>query len=106
MKLSALTGPLGKKDNKEVELLVKKDGLWNTIETAELDTDAWTATFRIPKWNQKVDTPYKVVYYEEHKDGSESESSWQGTIKANPSGRPLRLGALTCQKDYGFRFDP
>ena len=29
------------------------------------------------------------------RDGSQTESSWSGKIKANPTGRPLRIGALT-----------
>jgi len=106
LKLSALTGPLGEKDNKDVELLVQKDGQWQSQGTAELDTDAWTATFRIANWNEKAETPYKVVYQELLKDGSTADSTWEGIIKANPSGRPLRIGALTCQKDYGFPYAP
>ena len=106
MKLSALTGPLGEKDNKDIELHVKKDGQWKSLGTAALDTDAWTATFRIPNWDEKTETPYKVTYKELHRDGSTSDSDWTGIIKANPSGRPLRLGALTCQKDYGFPYEP
>ena len=106
MKLSALTGPMGEKDNKDIELFVKKDDQWKSLGIAELDTDAWTATFRIANWDEKTETPYKVVYKELHRDGSTSESDWSGTIKANPSGRPLRLGALTCQKDYGFPYAP
>jgi formylglycine-generating enzyme required for sulfatase activity len=106
LKLSALTGPLGAKDNQVVELMAKQDGVWSKLDSTELDTDAWTATFRIPNWNEKIATPYKVVYNETHKDGTKSEHSWEGVIKANPSGRPLRLGALTCQKDYGFPYEP
>lgn len=106
MKLSALTGPMGDKDSKDIELLVQKDGTWRSLGTAPLHTDAWTSTFRIPNWNEKKTTPYKVVYREQHRDGSETESTWEGQIKANPSGRPLRLGALTCQNDYGFPYEP
>ncbi len=47
MKLSALTGPMGKKDSKEVELLVKRGGGWSSLGKSELDPDAWVATFRI-----------------------------------------------------------
>lgn len=106
MKLSALTGPLGADDNKRVELLIEKDGQWKSLGKAKLDTDAWTATFRIPNWDEKTRTPYKVVYRMAHRDGTESESSWGGEIRENPSGRPLRLGALTCQNDYGFPYAP
>lgn len=106
MKMSALTGPLGKKDNQNVELQIQKDGEWKSLGRAKLDTDAWTAIFRIANWNEKSETPYRLIYSEKGTDGSESKSEWTGMIKASPSGRPLRLGALTCQKDYGFPYEP
>ena len=106
MKISALTGPLGERDTKDVELLVRRNGQWQSLGTAPLDTDAWTATFRIPNWDEKRATPYRLVYRERHKDGSQTESDWSGTIKSDPAGRPLRIGALTCQNDYGFPYAP
>ncbi len=106
LKLSALTGPLGQQDNKDVELLVNKNDQWQSLGTAALDTDAWTATWRIPNWDQNLDTPYKLIYKMIQRDGSVVESSWEGNIQANPVGRPLRIGALTCQKDYGFPYAP
>ena len=106
MKISALTGPLGKEDNQTVELQIKAAGAWKSMGTAELDTDAWTATFRFPNWDEKTEFPYRMVYREKHVDGGETEHKWTGTIKANPSGRPLRIGALTCQNHYGFPYEP
>ena len=106
LKICALTGPMGENDNKLVELHVKSGDDWKSLGEAELDPDAWTATFRIPNWNEKAETPYKLVYREEHSDGSHTVDEWSGKIKANPAGRPLRLGALTCQKDYGFPYEP
>lgn len=106
MKLSALTGPLGKDDNHEVELQLNRNGDWQSIATAILDKEAWVATFRIPNWNEQAATEYRVVYHQKHTDGTSSPSTWGGTIKANPTGRPLRLGALTCQNDYAFPYAP
>ena len=106
MKLTALTGPLGEQDNQDVELQIKPDDEWKSLGTATLHTDSWTATFRIPGWDEKTETPYRIVYQESHRDGSNSEAIWEGNIKANPTGRPLRLGALTCQRDYGFPYAP
>lgn len=106
MKISALTGPMGAKDSQVVELHVQKDGAWKSLGTAKLDPEAWVATFRIPKWNEKAAAPYKLVYHEKHTDGSETPHEWTGTIKANPEGRPLRMAALTCQNDYGFPYAP
>ncbi|MBC8350652.1 MAG: alkaline phosphatase D family protein [Planctomycetes bacterium] len=106
LKISALTGPLGEDDSKKVELQIKTDGPWKSFGDAELDADAWTATFRIPNWNEKAAAQYKLVYREQHTEGPQTVDEWAGTIKANPAGRPLRLGALTCQNDYGFPYEP
>ncbi len=106
MKLSALTGPLGKDDNRTVELEVKKNGEWQSLGQAELHPDAWTATFRIPRWDETEDTPYRVVYIQKFKHGKNETDIWAGVIQKNPEGEPLRLAALTCQNDYGFPYEP
>ncbi|MGA9659815.1 MAG: alkaline phosphatase D family protein [Asticcacaulis sp.] len=106
LKISALTGPMGKDDNQVVELLVQRNGKWTSLGEAKLDRDAWVATFRLPNWDEKVATPYRLVYREKHRDGSESANEWTGTIQANPVGRPLRMAALTCQNDYAFPYEP
>lgn len=106
MKLSALTGPLGRDDSHVVELHVQRDGAWQALGEARLDPDAWVATFRVPRWDEKRATPYKLVYREKHRDGSVTVDEWTGTILANPVGRPLRMAAMTCQNDYAFPYEP
>ena len=58
LKMSALTGPLDNNDNQSVELHVEneKEGNWESLGTAQLDTDAWVATFRIPNWDATITT--------------------------------------------------
>jgi hypothetical protein len=106
LKLSALTGPLGEADNPEVELHLRDGDTWKPHGTATLDKQAWIATFRIPNWNEKKETAYRVVYRERLKSGGEKLHQWTGTIKANPVGRPLRIAAMTCQNDYAFPYQP
>jgi len=106
MKISALTGPMGAKDSQLVELLVQQGGAWKSLGEAKLDPAAWVATFRIPNWDEKTATPYKLVYREKHRDGSEAPNEWTGIIKPNPEGGALRMAALTCQNDYGFPYAP
>ena len=106
LKMSALTAPLGERDNQDVELFVQRDGDWESLGTAALDTDAWVATFRVPNWDETTEAAYKLVLREVHPSGKETEHEWGGMIQANPSGRPLRMAALTCQNDYGFPYEP
>lgn len=116
MKLSILAGPLGENDNHAAELWVnrseepgsweEKPEQWESLGTSNFDTDAWVATYRIANWGQTREFPYCVVYRESHQDGSETIQQWSGKIKAEPVGRPLRIGALTCQNDYAFPYQP
>lgn len=106
MKISALTGPLGEEDQQEIELQTQHDGEWTSHGMRPLDTDAWTSTFRIANWDEGQSTPFRLIYNEKHQDGTETQSQWTGTIRANPQGRPLRMAALTCQNHYGFPYQP
>ena len=83
----------------------------NTATGDFLATVARTPTRGPPRSASRTGTRkskrrYKLVYREKQRDGGETESTWTGKIKANPVGRPLRIGALTCQNDYGFPYEP
>lgn len=107
LKLSALTGPLGPDDSKTIDLEIKNAGQqWEKRASADLDTDAWVATFRLPHWDAGQKHEYRVVYRQKLRDGSQKFSFWQGTVRANPAGRALRLAAMTCQNDYAFPYEP
>ena len=106
MKISALLPPLGARDNDSVELQVDREGNWKSLGHARLDRDAWTATFRVSNWDETREHRYRLVYQEQKTNKTVRTSEWTGVIKANPSGRPLRLGALTCQNHYGFPYAP
>ncbi len=105
-KMNVLTAPMGEKDNKDIELQIKRDGKWESMGTAPLDTDAWTAVFRIANWDSSKEYPYRAIYQMKNNDGTQTPHEWTGIIQAEPKGRPLRLAALTCQKDYGFPYEP
>lgn len=106
LKLSVLTGPLGERDNQTVQLAVERDGDWQTVGEESLDTDAWTATFRIANWDATQPANFKLTYQQAYKTGEPTTHTRSGVIRANPAGRPLRLGALTCQNDYAFPYAP
>lgn len=106
VKMTALLPPLGADDGRRVELLTEHGGEWRSHGFAELDPDAWTATFRLSNWNEGEAAPFRLVYREQHTDGGETAHDWRGTIRANPAGRPLRLAGLTCQNDYSFPYAP
>ncbi|WP_078086112.1 alkaline phosphatase D family protein [Microbulbifer mangrovi] len=106
LKLSAICAPMGTEDNPLVELQVQRANEWITLQLQPLDPDAWVATFRVANWDEKVTTPFRVIYREQHVDGSVTPDIWQGTVRANPDSGELRMAALTCQNDYSFPYAP
>ena len=106
LKLSALLGPMGQKDNQNVELQVKRDGQWHAIGHSQIDPAASLATFTQENWDESQNTAFRVIYNQFHKDGSQTPDIYSGTIQANPDGRPLRMASLTCQNDYAFPYAP
>ena len=104
--MSALTPPLGEADNDSVEMQVERNGNWKSLGHARLDSDAWVARFRVSNWDETQEHSYRLVYRDKRGKRNTLEGEWTGIVKANPVGRPLRLGALTCQKDYGFPYEP
>jgi len=124
LKLSAFLGPMhvanaetlatDQGGNRRVQLQTKAidadDDAYQTIATAEADGDTWMALFRLPNWDASQSVHYRVRYEEAMADGSSRPHTYDGTIRADPAltgpPRPLVLGALTCQKDYGYPYKP
>lgn len=106
MKLSAFTGPLGQDDNHQISLQIKQNGRWSTKAIEQIHPDGWVATFRIPNWDETRTTAYRVVYEETLKSGQTKQATFEGTIRANPSGRSVKMAALTCQNDYAYPYQP
>ncbi|GAB5379474.1 MAG: hypothetical protein Alis3KO_28700 [Aliiglaciecola sp.] len=106
MKLSAFTGPLGKDDNRQISLQIKQNARWVTKANEDIHPDGWVATFRIPNWEATKTIAYRVVYDESLKGGKTKRATFEGSIRANPSGRPLKMAALTCQNDYAYPYQP
>jgi len=98
MKLTALLAPLGDNYDKEASLEIKKGNSWVKISKAAIDAFAATATFRIEKWDDTQDTPYRVAYKFE-----EELVYYNGTIRKDPKGdHTLKVAGFTGNMDYVF----
>lgn len=106
LKLTALTGPVGTESAPVVVLRADTPEGWKTLGETTPDPDAWTATFRIPNWDETHATKFELIYREQGRGGKPFEARRGGEIRPNPTGRPLRIGALTCQNDYAFPYEP
>lgn len=91
--LTAQMAPVGN-GSKSVALEVRNGDRWKRIAEAEMDADARTATFKVPDWNDAVDTPYRVVYRGHH---------YEGTVRKDPREKTtLVVAAFTGNNDRGF----
>lgn len=106
LKLMALLPPVGVNDNQQVALQFKNGDNWEDAGVENLEPDSRTAVFKMENWDDTRDVPYRVVYVEKGKDGSENPDYYEGTIRKDPVDRPLKFGGLTCQFHFGFPYTP
>lgn len=102
LKLSAQFPPLGNSAD-TASLQIRNETAWKTIATAELDPDAWNATFRVPQWNPAEDTAYRVAFEMPGGKGGQASYTYGGTIRRDPvDQQKVVVGLLTCLWDFGF----
>ncbi len=106
LKMIANMPPLGAKDSQSVFLQVlegdasssPKSDKWKTLATEKIDPLSCTALFRMEKWDDKKDTPYRVAY-----EFNGKTHYWTGTIRKDPRDKDsLVVAGFTGNTDYLF----
>lgn len=103
MKMTAQMPPVGAKDSQTVRLQIQKAGKWADIGEQKMDPLSRTATFRIEKWNDKADVPYRLAYVETNREGKKNEVYFTGTVRKDPVGKKeISIAGFTGNTDAGF----
>jgi hypothetical protein len=103
MKLTAQMPPIGAQDSQAVRLQIRKGTTWSTIGESKIQPDARTATFRIPKWNDRNDAPYRLAYTLSFKNGRSEEHFWEGTVRRDPVDKPvITVADVSCNIHQAF----
>jgi hypothetical protein len=92
LKLSAQLYPLYPKETRVVRLEVKRDGEWKEISSKEVNDIGWSATFRIPDWDESADVSYRLRHGE--------NATFEGLVRKNPKDKDeIVLAALNCNSN-------
>lgn len=103
MKMTAQLPPIGKTDSQTVTLQLGGEDNWKDVATARIHPLARTATFRIEKWDDTRDTPYRLAYSFRGSDGKTRDHFWAGTVRKNPvDQRTIVVAGFTGNTDTGF----
>jgi len=104
LKLTAQMPPLGKEDTHTVGLQIKKKAnKWTSIAKEIIQENSFTATFRIPHWDNTHDIPYRLVYKLRETKDLVRECMWQGIIRKEPLEKEeVVVAAFTGNNDLGF----
>ncbi len=103
LKMTAQMPPLGEKDDQTVRLQVQRDGAWQTVSEEKIHPVARTATFRLEKWNDQADVPYRLAYTLRANDGSTREHFLEGTVRRDPvDAESLSVADISCNAHYAF----
>ncbi len=77
MKLTAQLYPLKDGEDRWVRLELKQNGRWKQAAMIKVIEDGWTAPFRIERWDDTKDVPYRVRHGK--------KASYEGLIRKNPA---------------------
>ncbi len=105
LKMTAQMPPMGESDSKSVRLQIREQNsdAWNTIGEAGIDKLSRTATFRIERWDDSRDTPYRLAYALIQSGGKPKDCYWGGTIRRNPVNKEtIVVAAFTGNNDLGW----
>jgi alkaline phosphatase D len=103
LKLTAQMPPLGASDTQTVRLEVQRDGRWQPIGESPIHPAARTASFRIEKWDDSREVPYRLTYTLKQGGGASSDHQWTGAIRRDPVDRPvLTVGDVSCNTHEAF----
>ncbi|HEX8198874.1 MAG TPA: alkaline phosphatase D family protein [Isosphaeraceae bacterium] len=103
LKLTAQMPPLGRHDSPTVRLQVWRDDAWATIAEASIHPEARTATFRVERWEDSRDVPYRLAYALRTTSGPTEEHHWAGTVRRDPVDAPvLSVADVSCNAHYAF----
>ncbi|MFC1554910.1 alkaline phosphatase D family protein [candidate division KSB1 bacterium] len=85
LKLTAQMMPIGKEDNHEVFLQIRKNGIWETVDGTKVIDEGYVAPFRVENWDENNETKYRVLYILDSSENSEY-FYYEGSIRKNPIG--------------------
>ena len=103
LKLTAQMAPVNLNKNNLVELQVKNNNSWKTIQTSPIDQDARTATFKIDNWKESNDIPYRIYYQLNIANSKTEKYYWEGIIRKNPTEKDeIIVAGFTGNNDLGF----
>ena len=86
-----------------VTLAKQVEGRWVEVAEAKIEANSRTALFKVEKWDDTKDVPYRLAYTLMRKDGSKEEAYYNGTIRKDPKHKKsLVVAGFTGNADYVF----
>jgi len=103
LKMTAQMPPIGKKDSQVVGLEIFENKIWKKIAQSKIDKFSRTANFKVINWTNSQDVFYRLSYLELKKNGENSKSYFNGTIRKDPKDKnSIVVAAFTGNKDFAF----
>ncbi|MDZ7693985.1 MAG: hypothetical protein U5K69_23180 [Balneolaceae bacterium] len=97
MKMTAQLAPVEMIGGHKVELQLRADGHWETVETTTIHRLARTAHFRIEDWRHEEDIPYRIQLELPLKSG-DKEDFYEEPLPGAGLCRSAQVGGLQLQQ--------
>ena len=108
LKISVQLPPLSEKDTPTARLEIRhRDSEpWRAVATEKIIRPGCTVTFRVEKWDSKLDAQYRIVYELRETGGKLKEYTWEGKIRQEPLNKEIiTVAGFTGNANCGFGLD-
>jgi hypothetical protein len=92
LKMTAQLFPLYPNETREVRLELKLNSKWTVVQKAKVNDIGWSTLFRIEKWDETKDIPYRLCHGE--------KAFYQGLIRKQPTDKnEIVVASLNCNSN-------
>jgi hypothetical protein len=104
MKMTAQMPPISKAESQDVYLEIEDNsGKWENIGITKIDNLSRTASFRITRWEDKNDIPYRLSYDLSVGSNQQKKYFFNGTVRKDPIEKnEIVIAGFTGNNDLGF----
>jgi hypothetical protein len=105
LKLKAQLAPVGDQDDQKARLEVERQGVWQIVSEAPVDSLSRSVTFRIDNWQESKDITYRVRYACFSTEKRKTTHFYTGTVRHEPwEKEEFVIAALSESHTDGFPY--
>ena len=102
LKITVQLSPIEKIKGHKVDLQIKENGSWKTLETTQVTNVGRAVSFSVDQWDNTKEIPYRIILEIPLKNETH-QYFYNGTIAKEPTDKDkIKTAVFSCNAHFGF----